>query len=201
MSNTAIKLEKRTEGLNPRQVRAEGNVPVTVYGKSLEKSLTLQVNDKEFRKAKNSKFVHYVKGNIDGLDGEHILLIKDIEFYPIADRMMNIQLHKLEPSEVVTVKVPLIYTGVSPLTQAGGILFVNNKTIKVQCQADNIPEKIEFPLESLAGEKNLAYYSDIQLPEGMELKSDVTQVIAKISAPKVTLTAAEEAAAAKEAGE
>lgn len=42
-----IKAEKRAEDKNPRQVRAEGNLPATVYGKGMD-SLSVQVNTKEF---------------------------------------------------------------------------------------------------------------------------------------------------------
>ncbi|MCR5262092.1 MAG: hypothetical protein K6C94_09710 [Candidatus Gastranaerophilales bacterium] len=42
-----IKAEKRDENKNPRQVRAEGNLPATVYGKGKD-SVSVQVNAKEF---------------------------------------------------------------------------------------------------------------------------------------------------------
>ena len=43
----SIKAEKRDENKNPRQVRAEGNLPATVYGKGQE-SVSVQINAKEF---------------------------------------------------------------------------------------------------------------------------------------------------------
>ena len=47
-----IKAEKRDENKNPRQVRAEGNLPATVYGKGKD-SVSVQVNaDIDFNSAK-----------------------------------------------------------------------------------------------------------------------------------------------------
>ena len=48
--------EKRNEGKNPRQLRAEGLLPATVYGKGKE-SMSIQLNSKEFTQAykKNSE--------------------------------------------------------------------------------------------------------------------------------------------------
>lgn len=42
-----IKATKRDENLNPRQIRANGFLPVTIYGKGIE-SISAQVNEAEF---------------------------------------------------------------------------------------------------------------------------------------------------------
>ena len=42
-----IKASMRDENLNPRQIRATGNLPITIYGKGLE-SISAQVNEAEF---------------------------------------------------------------------------------------------------------------------------------------------------------
>ena len=42
-----LSAEKRNEDKNPRQLRAEGLLPATVYGKGQE-SMSIQVNTKEF---------------------------------------------------------------------------------------------------------------------------------------------------------
>lgn len=60
MEACIVKLEatKREEGKNPRQLRAMGLLPVTVYGKDL--NLNVAVNTREFKlaynKDKNAKF-------------------------------------------------------------------------------------------------------------------------------------------------
>lgn len=45
-----IKAEKRNEDKNPRQLRAEGVLPATVYGKGVE-STSIELNTKEFTQA------------------------------------------------------------------------------------------------------------------------------------------------------
>ena len=57
MTQTIIKFaaETRDESLNPRQLRASGNLPATVYGKGIE-SVSVQVNTHEFMQTyKNNK--------------------------------------------------------------------------------------------------------------------------------------------------
>ena len=50
--SVVINAEKRNEELNPRQVRAEGKLTATVYGKGKD-SVSVQLNEKEFMTAYN----------------------------------------------------------------------------------------------------------------------------------------------------
>lgn len=60
METVIVKLEAkdRTEGKNPRQLRSEGLLPITIYGKDL--NLNVVINTHEFKlaygKNKNAKF-------------------------------------------------------------------------------------------------------------------------------------------------
>ncbi len=175
-------LEKREEGLNPRQIRAKGNIPVTVYGKGLE-SLSLQVDLKKFITVKNSKFVQSFKAKIR--DKEEYLIIKAIEKNPVTDQILNVQLHTVAATDRVTLTVPIVYTGSSPLVQAGGILFINKKTVEINAKANAIPSSIEFDLAELQISKNIAYYSDLKMPKDVQLKSQAEQIIIKVSMPEI----------------
>ena len=47
MSNTiTLDIEERTQGQNPRQIRANGNLPITIYGKGMD-SVSAQINTHE----------------------------------------------------------------------------------------------------------------------------------------------------------
>ena len=49
MSNTiTLDIEERTQGQNPRQIRANGNLPITIYGKGMD-SVSAQINTHEFK--------------------------------------------------------------------------------------------------------------------------------------------------------
>ena len=42
-----LNIEKRNEEKNPRQLRAEGFLPATIYGKGVE-SISVQLNERDF---------------------------------------------------------------------------------------------------------------------------------------------------------
>lgn len=60
MSNTVtLNIEERSQELNPRQIRANGNLPITIYGKGMD-SVSAQVNTHEFKMTyKNNKDATY----------------------------------------------------------------------------------------------------------------------------------------------
>lgn len=57
-----IDIEKRDESLNPRQVRATGKLPATVYGKGME-SVSVQLDKRNFVNIykKNKEAVYELK--------------------------------------------------------------------------------------------------------------------------------------------
>ena len=48
--NAKLKIQEREEGKNPRQIRSEGFIPVSIYGKGIE-AKNAQVNAHEFEMA------------------------------------------------------------------------------------------------------------------------------------------------------
>lgn len=55
MANAQLKISKREEGKNPRQIRSAGFLPGSIYGKGME-AKNIQINTHEFEMAyKNNK--------------------------------------------------------------------------------------------------------------------------------------------------
>ncbi|HEY9885691.1 MAG TPA: 50S ribosomal protein L25 [Vampirovibrionales bacterium] len=182
--NASLELQERDTNLNPRQTRQKGFIPVTIYGKSLNQSLSLQVDKQEFVKKNLSKHVQTIEGKTS--KGKHLILVKSVERNPVTEEILNIQFHAVDDTDIVKSTVPISYVGTSPLVRAGGVLFINNKTVNISCKASQVPASIEFDLANIADDKSsIAYFNDLNLEEGITLRSEPTQIIAKVSAPKV----------------
>lgn len=50
MADAKLKIENREDNLNPRQIRAKGFIPGSIYGKGME-AKNIQVNTREFELA------------------------------------------------------------------------------------------------------------------------------------------------------
>jgi large subunit ribosomal protein L25 len=182
---TNLTFEKRDSKLNPRQIRAAGSIPVTVYGKNIKQSLSLQISLLDFKKLGLSQSVQVINGEVQDEKKPYSLLIKSIERHPVSGEIYNIQFQNVEADQKVKITVPIIYEGTSPLVQAGGTLFINKKSVKLICSSKLIPSVIKFDLTTLQGNFQIAHYSDLPLSEGVLLNSDETQIIAKVTVPQV----------------
>ncbi len=187
MSNK-LDLAQRDAKLNPRQIRSSGFIPITVYGKELKESLSLQISATDYKRLNLSHSVKIIDGEVQDQKSKFSLLVKSIEKHPISLQVLNIQFQAVSPESIVFVTVPIIFEGVSPLVQSGGTLSLTKKTVNLACIARSIPSSVKFDLTRLQGQNHLATYADIELTEGVSLRSDAKQIIAKISVPQIAAT-------------
>ena len=179
-----LTLKNRDKEQNPRQLRAAGAIPATVYGKSLAESLSFQLTKLEYKDLGLAHYIQLLDAQDETGKQKFTLLIKSIEKHPLSGEVLNIQFHQVDPTQKVIIEVPIEYFGSSPAVQAGGILFLNKKKVKVQCAAKDIPASIKFDLNKLNKDAVLATYADLPIDGNLELKSDAKQIIAKVSLPK-----------------
>lgn len=88
MSAIALEVEKRDESLNPRQLRAQGMLPATVYGKGME-SVSIQVNERNFVNLyKNNKEATFeLKSN----DAKYNAVVQNFQVQASNQQAMNIE--------------------------------------------------------------------------------------------------------------
>jgi large subunit ribosomal protein L25 len=191
---TQITLVDREQNLNPRQIRSQGFIPVTVYGKSIEAPLSLKLSKHDFNKKHLQRAIQALEAEVPGKKTKLLVVIKAIESNPVTDEILNIQFHCVKPDDLVKVTVPIIYAGVSPLVQAGGVLKYNNRTVNLECPAKQIPDGVKFDLATLAGDKTIAFYGDLILEKGVLLKSEATQITVKVTIPTISAAKTDEKA-------
>ena len=99
-----INAKKRDTSLNPRQVRAEGLVPATIYGSGMD-SVSIQLNAKEFilayRKDKNAIFELKVDKET------YKAIVKKVQAESISDKVLNIEFQRIKADQKIKVVVPL----------------------------------------------------------------------------------------------
>ena len=185
MSDSDLILKTKDSKLNPRQLRKSGLIPVTIYGKNLE-SLSYVIEQADYKRLALSKAIQTIKAKAENKEG-HLLIIKSIERDAVSEAVLNIQFQKVAPDDLVKIVIPIVYTGSSPLVQAGGSLFVNKKSVELLCPAKSIPANIEFDLSFFAGEKIIAHYSDLPISKDLQLKGQPSEIIAKVSIPALVV--------------
>ncbi len=104
-SPTPIAVTERDNTLNPRQLRAAGFTPATLYGKNIE-SRSIQVKTKDF-------VTTYAKGNreyrFEGIDynGNPIVAkAHKLQVTSVKDELISIEFLQISPAGPETVKKP-----------------------------------------------------------------------------------------------
>ena len=151
-----------------RAARRDGMVPGVLYGGG-EDPVAISLKSNELLKALNSgKF----RGNTVSLvhEGEKQLVIpQDIQFHPVSDQAMHVDLYRVTANQIVTVEVPVQFVGEeqSPGLKQGGTLNVVRYTVEINVAASAIPESFEADVSGLEIGDNIKI-SDITLPDGAE---------------------------------
>ena len=146
---------------------SKGMVPGVVYGKE-SKALSIAFENKVLDKLMHAGGF-YSKTIIIDVDGKsEKVLPKALQYHPVTDKLIHFDFLRVQDDTKVTVEVPVEYLNeeVCPGLKQGGVLNLVRRSVEVSCNANNIPEKLQYDLiESEIGDS--IKISNIELPEGV----------------------------------
>ena len=128
------------------------------------------------------------------LHGEkRMAVLKDIQFHPVKDTILHIDLLEVNDKKPVTIEVPVQLEGHAEGVKAGGKLTLSMKKIKVKATYDKIPERVVINVDHLGLGKTIQI-GDLHF-EGLELTK--TAVVCAVQLTRAARGAAAAAAAGK----
>lgn len=184
----------RDASVDPEDVRAEARIPAVIYGGERKEAQSLSVDRSEFiklfRQATPSTLL-----DID-IDGTKVpALLGEIQYHPVTDEVLHIDLRQVDLKEPVKATIYLTFVGDSPAVKLGGMLMTNRDQVKVKALPEKLVSEIEIDLATLDTFEASLQVKDITLPEGVELNDDENASVAFVKRPKTKAQiAAEEAA-------
>jgi large subunit ribosomal protein L25 len=190
----ALAASRRTEiGKHVANLRRAGRIPAVVFGHGID-SIPVSLDAHEFEHIRRT--VHsntIVELKIDGKD-MHRVLIHGIQIDPRHRQLLHVDLFELKSGEEVTVEIPLRSSGESyAVARLGGTLLHNIDHIRVRALPENLPDSIDYSVDSIMDFDTAIHLRDLPLPEGVTLLSDADEVVAKVAPPKVEEVAPVEA--------
>ena len=175
----AIKRETGGKNVN-RRLRAEGKIPVVVYGGGTE-SFGATAELKELAAIlRSDSGVNTVFGlDIDG-DGTHDVIFQDRQVDPIRGRLIHADLRRFAKGEKIEMTVPIHLIGEPKgLSEEGAVLSQSMREIKVLCEPANTPDSIDVDVSDMDAGHSL-HVSDLKVGEGIEIHEDPETVVASI---------------------
>lgn len=177
-----------------RKIRSQGLLPAIIYGHQQE-PVSIQLIYHDFALELQH---HHRLLDID-LDGkQEKLLVKDIQYDHMGDKIVHVDLARVRLDERVQVTVTVELKGIPVGVSEGGTLEQALMGVELECLVTSIPESIRVKVADLKlGQHLLA--KDLELPAGAKLITDPESLVAIVRAKteeveEVAPAAAEESA-------
>ena len=76
-------------------------------------------------------------------------MIKELQYHPVTDEVIHIDLMRVRRSEKITISVPLVLIGEPLGVTEGGVLSQSMTQIEISCFPTDVPDQIELNIEDL----------------------------------------------------
>lgn len=200
MEKILVKADRRPEigKGGARSLRRAGMIPAVVYSEG--KSMPIKVQGKQMTRLIYSGGGEHalitIELNEDGAKtSEHPVLVKDYQRDPVSEELLHVDFMEVSLEKLVKVTVRLDIVKLPMSIKSGGIMQHRLREVEVECLPTQIPDRIEVNAESVEIGHSL-HVSELQVPEGVRIVSDSSEVVLLVSAPVAEEAAPAEAAAA-----
>ena len=183
MASTYYKLDiserQETRSKGAKAIRRNGFIPGVLYY-SGEPNVNIAIDKSVLFHAMQSGQRIF---EIDQDGDSQYTMIKEIQYHPVTDEIIHVDLMRVRRSEKMTIAVPLVLIGEAIGVKEGGVLSQSLTQIEISCFPTDVPENIELDIEDL--DLNAAKsVADIKLDnEDIEVVSDASLNIVSITPP------------------
>ena len=177
-----LEVEKRdsTKKSDLKKYRKDGKIPGVYYSYDSKKSINFLVTQAEINAAIKSDANIFLI-NVGGENKN--VLFKSVQYHPVTDQMIHIDLYGVNMKKAVIVRVPLQMMGDAiGVKEEGGILNQVSQDIEVKCLPMNIPNFINVDISSLSIGDTLSA-AEISLDDSLELISPEDMLIISVTTP------------------
>lgn len=184
MQHATLSAESRIViGRKTDSLRNEGKVPAVMYGFGTEPTnVTVDRNAfvKVYAAAGGSVVIDLTVG-----ETKHPVLIGEVQRNPITNFVTHIDFRRVDPNRKIEAKIPLELVGESAAVKAlGGTLLQSLEDLEVKSLPDALVAKIEVDIVKLATFDDVIRVSDIVVPQGIEVMTDMETAVASVQPPR-----------------
>ncbi len=183
MREVTLQAEMRaTAGKGNGALRRAGMVPGIYYMRG-ESNIPIAIAEKILQPLIQTAETHLINLKLSNGDSRSCIL-RDVQFDPVTDRALHVDLQGLREDEEISMEVPVIVTGGTPVgVRDGGILQQFIRTIEVFCLPRYIPDHIEVNPEELKI-NHFIHVSDLKL-ENVKILDDAETAIVGVIPPTI----------------
>ena len=162
-----------------RELRKIDKVPGVYYSHNSKLSIPFSIDKKMLYSALRSDASVY-KISVGGKDRD--VIIKSLQYHPISEDILHIDLYGVKMDTKITLKVPIVFVGQAEGVRAGGVLNQTLTELEISCLPSHIPQNIEVDVTHLNIGDTIRL-DQVTLDETLELIGDKELLIASITLP------------------
>jgi large subunit ribosomal protein L25 len=145
--NLKAQLREKLGSAESRRIRENDLIPAVLYGRK-DKPLHLVISLLDLKKVISGGENLII--NLKVKDGTETVMIKDVQYNPVDDKIDHVDLYRVSMQDKVKVGVPIEIIGVAKgVREKGGVLEQIMREIQIESLPANIPDKIEIDVTSL----------------------------------------------------
>jgi large subunit ribosomal protein L25 len=167
--------------------RKEGLIPAIIYGSGTD-TVNISLQKADFMKLYKKSFGELAFYEIKVGTKNYHTLMKERQIHPVSREIIHIDFMVVKLHQKLELEVPIKFVGTAVGTKTGGTLDIVQRTIKIQCMEEDIPDDIEVDITNLAVGEALHVH---QIPVGKwTVKENPDSTIATVHAKKIDVAPA-----------
>jgi large subunit ribosomal protein L25 len=181
-----------------KRLRRAGVVPAVLYGGAKPESISVDPKSVLRIIHGHAGSTQLLNLTFEGGAGSRMAIIRDLQFDPVSERLLHVDLQEVTADRAITVRVAVHPVGeAAGVRDQKGILNVVLHELDVSCLPILIPERIDADVAALMIGDVLTV-GDLRAPEGVRILNDPGQAVVTVAAPMAeeVVAAATPAAAA-----
>ena len=111
------------------------------------------------------------------------VMLKEIQYHPVTDDIIHIDLMRIRRDEKMTISVPLVLEGTATGVKEGGVMMQNLTSIEINCLPADVPEQIVVDISDLEMHASLNV-EDLEVSEELEILTSGNLTVVSCQPPK-----------------
>lgn len=169
-------------GKKTRFLRRQGITPTHLFGHNLE-SLSLQCDTAKLQRIiAQAGTTRLIALEIEGSKQPKSVFIREIQEDEVNGQLLHVDFYQVRKREKIKAEIPIVLIGEAPAMKVRGrSLMQTLNSLSIECLPDKLPPQIEIDLSRLEEVEQVIHVRDITLSPDITVKTDLDQLVVKVS--------------------
>jgi large subunit ribosomal protein L25 len=164
-----------------KKIRRSGHVPAIMYKSGGGEALQFSVVSSDLRDLVYTSKFKMAAVSLNG--NTHKAIVKDIQFHPVTDAVLHIDLLELVPGTKFKATVPLRFVGQAPGVKAGGKFIPTLRQVNILTTPEKAVDEVSADISTMELGSTIRV-RDIIATEGVEVTNNGAVPVASIEIPR-----------------